>query len=231
MDDDPSRADAHEQDGPVGGSSAAAQGMSRQPRVYSLKSFLLELATITAGVLIALSVDSVREWQQHRSLVHQARATIAREIAANRNEVQNALKGAQERDKQLQKAFAIADDLLARRPANTTELTITMSFSEISEAAWLSADRTGALSHMEYAEVQRYSRLYALQDLYERQQRRALERVTAAVALFSHGDPTKAPMADVESFRRELLSLGGELHVLDQFGKQLLEGYDNFRKD
>ena len=80
--DESSRPEAHEQDGPVGVSSTAAQGMSRQPRVYSFRWFLLELATITAGVLIALSVDSVREWQQHRSLVRQARATIAREIAA-----------------------------------------------------------------------------------------------------------------------------------------------------
>ncbi len=223
--------EAPEHDEHVGGSSAASQGMSRQPRVYSFKSFLLELATITAGVLIALSVDSVREWQQHRSLVRQARATIAREIAANRSEVQNALKGVDKRDEQLQKAFAIANDLLARRPVNPKGITITMLFGEISRTAWLSAERTGALSHMDYPEVQRYSRLYALQDLYERQQRRALERLTAALALFSHGDPTKAPKADVESFRRELLSLGGELGVLDQFGKQLLEGYDDFLKD
>lgn len=230
MDESP-RPEAPEHDEPVGGSSAATRRTFRQPRVYSVKSFLLELATITAGVLIALSVDSVREWQQHRSLVRQARATIAREIAANRSEVRNTLEGADKRDKQLQKAFAMAHDLLARRPVNTNELTITMLFGEISEAAWLSAERTGALSHMDYAEVQRYSRLYALQDLYESQQRRALERLTAALALFSHGDPTKAPMADVESFRRELLSLGGELGVLDQFGKQLVEGYDNFLKD
>ena len=229
--DESSRAEAPEQDGPVGGPSTVAHGMSRQPRVYSLKSFFLELATITAGVLIALSVDSVREWQQHRSLVRQARATIAREIAANRSEVQNALKGVDKRDTQLQKAFALANDLLARRPVNPKGITITMLFGEISRTAWLSAERTGALSHMDYPEVQRYSRLYALQDLYEHQQRRALERLTAALALFSHGDPTKAPRADVESFRRELLSLGGELGVLDQFGKQLLEGYDNFLKD
>ncbi len=37
-----------------------------------------------------------------------------------------------------------------------------------SSAGWRTAERTGALSHMPYAEVQRYSLLYDLQDLYDR---------------------------------------------------------------
>ena len=198
---------------------------ARSPRVYSVRSFLLELGTITAGVLIALSVDSLREWQQHRSLVRQARETIAREIAANKREVDGALADAPARDARVAAALALVERLMKGDAPTAMEMNLGLGLSELSQAGWQSAERTGALSHMDYAEVQKYSRLYALQELYELQQRRALERLAVAIALFSHGDPTTAPRADLETFRRELLALRGELGFLDQFGAQLTKGY------
>jgi hypothetical protein len=45
--------------------------------VRSVNSLLVELIIVTAGVLIALSVDSLREWNRHRTLAREAEATIA----------------------------------------------------------------------------------------------------------------------------------------------------------
>src|SRR5262245_25696016 len=51
---------------------------------HSLKEFLLQLLTITAGVLIALLIEGMVEWNHHRTLVREAKEMIAREIADNK---------------------------------------------------------------------------------------------------------------------------------------------------
>src|SRR5262245_13550179 len=62
---------------------------SEQPPVArrSLGEWLFQLATITIGVLIALSFDSLLKWNGDRMLVNEARANIALEIADNRREL------------------------------------------------------------------------------------------------------------------------------------------------
>src|SRR5207302_1432447 len=55
--------------------------------IHSWKDLLVQLGTITAGVLIALSLEGVRETIRDRALVREARANIKREIADNKREV------------------------------------------------------------------------------------------------------------------------------------------------
>src|SRR5207244_7832752 len=44
--------------------------------VTSLQQFLRELVTITAGILIALTLDGLLSWRHHRTLVRKARGNI-----------------------------------------------------------------------------------------------------------------------------------------------------------
>ena len=56
------------------------------------RRFTFEIAAITAGILIALSLDAVVERNRERALVRQARVGIAREIADNRQDLDGGLK-------------------------------------------------------------------------------------------------------------------------------------------
>jgi hypothetical protein len=47
------------------------------------KDLAIQLVIVTAGVFIALVVDSLVEWNQQRRLVNEARATLNREIGDN----------------------------------------------------------------------------------------------------------------------------------------------------
>lgn len=57
--------------------------------IHSWKDFGVQLITITAGILIALSLEGVRESIRDRALVREARENIHREIADNKHEVDN----------------------------------------------------------------------------------------------------------------------------------------------
>ena len=77
--------------------------------------FFIELLIVTAGVLIALSVDGLREWNQYRMLVREARATIAREIVENKREVDISLSEVENRRTNIRNAVTLANDLLATK--------------------------------------------------------------------------------------------------------------------
>jgi hypothetical protein len=102
------------------------------------------------------------------------------------------LKDAANRRNHLENAVLLADDLLSARNSSIRQVQLGLSLADLSAASFQSAERTGALGHMDYAEVQKYSRLYAIQDLFSDQQRRSLERTAAALAML-RGDPHKGP--------------------------------------
>jgi hypothetical protein len=81
---------------------------------------------------------------------------------------------------------------------------------------------------MEYADVQKYAKLYGNQSLYEDQQRRLMAQTVAALSALAGGadDPHKAPPDDLERFRQSVMALRGKLLVDRQFGGGLLKIYD-----
>ena len=193
---------------------------------HSWRDFLVEIATIVIGVLIALSLEGLREWNHNRSLVEEARAALGREIADNKRSVDGDLTQIDTRKQNLDNALRFADDIIATGSTAIHSLSLNVSLGELSSASWQTADHTGALGHMPYVDVQRYAAVYNLQDLYQAQERRSLEHLSEALSLISaHSDPTKAPRADAQQFRDRILLMNGDLYLEQQIGKQLTDRY------
>ncbi len=195
---------------------------------HSVKNFLIELLTITAGVLIALSIEGLREWNNHRQLVKETHETIAREIADNKGAIERHLAGAEEREKDVDTSMQLANELLKTKTSSIRSLSLGFHMSSLSAAAWQGAERTGALTHMDYADVQKYAKLYGTQSLYDDQQRRLMAQTVAALSALAGGydsDPHKAPPEDLERFRQNLMALRGLLLVDRQLGGSLLKIY------
>jgi hypothetical protein len=194
---------------------------------HSIKDFLLQLVTITAGVLIALSIEGLLEWNHHRLLVREAKETIAREIVDNKNALARHFKDWDRSSDGIEKSLTLANDLLATKKSDINEFELQFHMSSLSDAGWRTAERTGALTYMDYADVQAYARLYGYQDLYVSQQRRVMERTVSALSqVAGSADPHTAPPGDLERFRLELLALRGEMLADKQLGESLLKAYD-----
>jgi hypothetical protein len=104
-----------------------------------------QLATITAGVLIALSVDRVLELRRQRSLVREAHAAIAQEIQANLRDLEEALPALDQHQRDLAQALRFADDLIRRGKTDVHSLRFALSMASLTRASWQAAERTGAL--------------------------------------------------------------------------------------
>lgn len=169
------------------------------------RRFTFEIAAITAGILIALSIDAVVERQRERALVSQARTAVAREIADNRKDLEEASAGLEKNFDDLTQALRFADEMLRARKSDVHELTLGFSFPSLNRAAWQTAERTGALGFMDYDEVKEFSELYELQDLVTDSQRQLLVRLSGLTAMIAGagGDPRRPAPRICRSFVRD----------------------------
>jgi len=133
--------------------------------VHTWRDFAIHLTIVTIGLFIALSLEALIEYVHHRHLVAEARANIRTEIEANHkaaeddlNLLQTAIDNTQANIETIHRLQAHAKDFHGSLKGN-------MDFNAPDEAAFLTARDTGALSYMPYAEVQRYSDLYFLEEL------------------------------------------------------------------
>lgn len=138
---------------------------------HSLKDFLLELLTITIGILIALSLEGVVQWVHHRHLVHEAEANLATEVAENQQEIRTTLQGLRTTRDQLSRVVDAIHQLQAHRTSRSfTNPTVNWTLSELHATSWNTAASTGALAYMGYPEVKRFTRVYDLQQEFMQMQ-------------------------------------------------------------
>jgi hypothetical protein len=196
------------------------------PSKYTASDYFFSFITITAGVLIALLINGLVEWNNNRQLVAQARATISQEIGANKKDLDVTLASLADDRARFANAITFATDMLTAKKTSINELKLHLNFADVSSAGWRTAERTGALSHMPYTEVQRYSMLYDLQDLYTEQQRTMLGQLASASAILA-GDfnPDNPNSKDLEAFRDRVLQLQSTLTIHEQMARRLAERY------
>ncbi len=131
--------------------------------------FFLHLFTITIGLLIAVGIEAAVERHQHRELAREARETMTEEIRKNAqstNEAVGEIAGEQKK---------IAENLAAVRKvqlnpndpsANDLKLDISYGSTGLEDTGWKTAQATGALAFMPYAESKKYSAIYGVEQRF-----------------------------------------------------------------
>ena len=152
--------------------------------VHSFREFLLQLLTITCGVLIALGLEGAVQRQHHRHLVSESAANLAMEIRANRDALEDGLGQMGQTQAQLGNILAVVRKLQADRTAKPGATPLSVSVMTMRVTAWNTAGGTGALGLMEYGDVARYTRIYNLQQQFMDAHRKALD---ALLELESYG--------------------------------------------
>lgn len=196
---------------------------------YALVDYVFQFITITAGVLIALLINGLVEWNHNRELVAQARVMIAREVADNLKELEG-LPGVIEKSQaDVENGLKLANDLLTKKKSAVHSVNLGFSLPTLTSTSWQTAQQTGALAHMEYDEAQKYSGLYYRQAMFDVQQTKAIDLVSSAMTMLSPSfEPEGADPEDVRRFREQLRLLQANLLVTGQLGEQLLKAYRDF---
>jgi hypothetical protein len=198
------------------------------PSSRTLREFVFQLATIIAGILVALWVDGIVEARRERTLVRDAHAALAREITDNLKSLSGTLPWLDEHERSLGVGIRFANEMLKTGKTGINTLNFPLNMGSLSRASWQSAERTGALGSMDFADVKAYAEIYDLQELVVDGQRQLLARITDVTGrLFAgeDGDPAKMKPQELEAFRTRVLDAIGGVKIHKMLASQLVKAY------
>jgi hypothetical protein len=198
--------------------------------IRSVKDFFLHLLTITAGILIALSLEATVEWFHYRHLVHEAETTLASEIRANQEELTKTMAGLRTTEQQLHRYIALVHALESDRATPLQALSFNWTVASLHTTSWNTASETGAVAHMKYDEVQHYTRVYVLQQQYASLQERAFASANAVVGLATllGKDAKKISESELENAERALGLALANTSAEQDVGAALIAEYQQF---
>ena len=151
--------------------------------IHSIKDFLLQILTITVGILIALALEGVLEWTHHRQVVHEAEANLTTEIRQNQAEIQKGTQELRTSEQQLKDMVVLVHQLQNNRANPVKNVTFNWTLDELHSTNWNTDSVTGALAYMPYADVKRYTRVYDLQQQFMQVQSKAFDSIMAVYGL------------------------------------------------
>jgi hypothetical protein len=186
--------------------------------IHGGRDFFLHLFTITIGLLIALGLEATVEAIHHRHQRQEAETLVRREIQNNLTRLRD---GAPEATAELHQMARVLQTLEARsqsQPGILNEKDFVFREAPIQDAAWRTANSTGALTYMNYAEVERFSDAYKEQALLQTMEEQALEDYLELVPIVSPHikDGVVTPEAAKDAIpytRRVIAHLSGMLDV------------------
>jgi len=203
----------------------------------SVKEVALQLAIVTVGILIALSLEGAVQWWHHRTLVRETKARIHTELRGNQESIQTVLKTSGPVRNRFSRAIELVSDLSTadhRAEAATLlgsgKILDDVSFAFFNTAAYTTAEVTGAFGYMEYVDALKYADAYDLQAVYVRMQDNA-ERDLFAGLMLGTSMKTKPTPGEIEDVKRQLRIAFGSLALMENVATKLNELYDRAWKD
>lgn len=150
--------------------------------VHSWRDFFIHIATITIGLLIALSLERCVEWQHHRHLAHQTKLSLGNEIRGNADEVRGALEDLQKMLDQLKGDVAVLNTILANpKKPNRENINFDYKIRWFNDVSWRTAQTTTALTYLPYDEAHEFTDIYDEQDEIDMAERQAIRDAVVAV--------------------------------------------------
>jgi hypothetical protein len=200
-------------------------------RLGGPRDFFIHLATITVGLLIALGLENAAEAVHHRHQRKEAETQIREEMAENRRSLLANAAGLKVEIGNMNKVLATLEAVSANQklPGTLREGDLQFREGPMQDSAWRTANSTGALSYMDYGEVEKFSAAYKEQDLLQGVEEQTLNDYLELVPVLPKQvkDMTPERARDALPFARSAL---GHLSGIYFIGVGTIGAYDDALK-
>jgi hypothetical protein len=195
--------------------------------VHTFKDFAIHIAIVTIGIIIALSLDGLRETFREHHLVRETRENFRKELQLSQHQMLDELARVTTNHDKLEAlskdapilASQHSEQIVARLEA------IDNPYYFFSANSWQSSLSTGALAHMGTDEVLAYASAAEARQIYVGLQTQTLDAETRAIAFWSaHPHPTPDQITDGEE---RILLFTRDERLLALFAPQLQSEFKN----
>jgi len=198
---------------------------------HGWRDFLIHLFTITIGLLIALSLEGVVEWQHHRHLAHDAAVSMTAEIASNAKGMPATLTDLKKRQDELAHDVDVLKEFLrTKKFPKQNNMEISFGIRTFDNVGWRTAQTTGALSYMPYDEAEDFASIYNGQDLLAESEKSVARDAMIALAPFLNtkdSDPDPTP-EQAQAIIDKISILESQILLVNSFMTALDEQYTKF---
>ena len=131
--------------------------------IRSIRDFLLQIFTVTVGIIIALGLEGLITWHSDQNLARITRDDFRAEITENLANLQKLNPGTQSDFKWMMAMVAYGEARLRHQDAKQPPLLSSRSFTTLSKAAWDTALATQAIHHLRFQEARQLASTYSKQ--------------------------------------------------------------------
>ncbi len=124
-----------------------------QSPITSIRDFGIHIATVTIGILIALSLESLLEAHRNHVLVEHARQDFRTAFRSNCTALMNDLNAGAATKAELLGLIEYGQNRLAGKAAVLRKMTSVRSFTFVHSTAWETATATQAIIHLPFNEA------------------------------------------------------------------------------
>lgn len=199
--------------------------------IHGWRDFFLHLVTITIGLLIALSLEGLVEWQHHRHLVHEAEASLHVEIESNAKGLPDALAGLHKNQTDLKHDVEVLKYIIKNhKDPEHASMSIGSGIQSFDDVSWKTAQSTTALSYMPYARAEEYADIYTTQaELYGAEQQAARDAIISLAPFMNMTDKdSHLAEAQANDIKQKIEVLQGQLTLVENFMSSLDRSYKKF---
>ena len=182
------------------------------------REFFVQLAMITVGLFIALTLQTGVESLHHRHLVNEARENLRREIQINRKRYAENIQNIEKNRRQLQQNIEQLKDLRSGKPIDKNSLGWGWDWNGFIDASWKTARDTGALAYMSFNFINAFSEVYSQQDYVNSQAISLVNDAQKSAAFIRIAkDPSALGPSDIQSMLLALAESDIKLATLRNF--------------
>jgi hypothetical protein len=173
-------------------------------------------------LFIALSLEAGVEWLHHRDLVHIAQVSIRHEMAENRKILASDLTSVQEDQTRIENDIKQLVTLRSGTKLEHASLSYHIDWSSLSDAAWHTAQSTGALNYMDYESAQSWSDVYTQLHYVSDRGLTVFDDQTRAISpILITSDPNLLSKEEIQLVLLRSADVLSELKGLEQLLKEL----------
>jgi len=120
--------------------------------VHTWKSFLIHIATIVIGLLIAIGLEQIVEGIHHRHLAHEALKRLLDEVKTNGETARSDAYAARAHEKHLREALQVLERARSHALLPTDHIITARPWTPVGVAAWKIARDNGAAGYLSAAD-------------------------------------------------------------------------------
>jgi len=182
--------------------------------VHTWKDFLVHIAAITIGLLIALGLEATVEWVHHKHQAQQAFELLKQEVDRNRILLKNDMRSGDIGERNHRAALAVLHRLRMGALRPDDRLIFVRKFNSFGSTAWKVVHESGAAAYIPYELMARFGEIYEAQQAINDAAKSVYAALQGATSALNTETPGQS-REEEDRIQREAETIDAQVHSLD----------------